>query len=94
MLKAMWNSAILAEAAQTDIVEGNHYFSPESLRKEYFRESQTQSVCRWKSTACYFTIVVDGKENADAAWYYPQPKAAASGIAGKVAFWKGVQIIS
>ncbi len=94
MVKAIWNNAVVAEAAQTDIVEGNHYFSPESLCREYFRESKTQSVCHWKGTARYYTLVVDGKENADAAWYHPEPKQAASNIAGKVAFWKGVRIES
>lgn len=94
MVKAMWNGAILAEAAQTEMVEGNHYFPPQSLNREYFRESGTQSVCPWKGTARYYTLMVDGKENADAAWYYPEPKAAASNIAGKVAFWRGVEIAS
>ena len=94
MVKAIWNNAVLAEAAQTDMVEGNHYFSPESLHREYFRQSETQSVCHWKGTARYYTLVVDGKENPDAAWYYPEPKQAASEIAGKVAFWKGVHIVS
>jgi uncharacterized protein (DUF427 family) len=94
MVKAIWNNAVVAEAAQTDVVEGNHYFSPESLRMEYFRETKTQSVCSWKGTARYYTLVVGGKENADAAWYYPEPKEAASKIAGKVAFWKGVHIVS
>jgi uncharacterized protein (DUF427 family) len=93
MAKAVWNNAIVAEAAETEIVEGNHYFPPESLHREYFRESATQSVCHWKGTARYFTLVVDGKENVDAAWYYPAPKAAASKIAGRVAFWRGVQVV-
>jgi uncharacterized protein (DUF427 family) len=94
MVKAMWNNAVLAEDAKTEIVEGNHYFPPESLHREYFRESATQSVCHWKGTARYYTLVVDGKENADAAWSYPAAKEAASKITGKVAFWKGVQITS
>lgn len=94
MVKAIWNNMVLAEAAQTDIVEGNHYFSPESLHREYFRESETRSVCHWKGTARYYSLMVDGKENADAAWYYLEPKQAASKIAGKVAFWKGVHILS
>lgn len=94
MVKAIWNNAVIAEDAQTDTVEGNHYFSPESLHREYFRQSETQSVCPWKGTARYYTLVVDGKENPDAAWYYPEPKQAASKIAGKVAFWKGVHIVT
>jgi uncharacterized protein (DUF427 family) len=92
MVKATWNNTVVAEATQTEIVEGNHYFPVESLRKEYFRDSATHSVCHWKGTASYYTLVVDGKENPDAAWYYPAPKEAASKIAGRVAFWKGVQV--
>ena len=92
MVKATWNNTVIAEAAQTEIVEGNHYFPADSLHKEYFRDSATHSVCHWKGTASYYTLVVDGKENPDAAWYYPAPKEAASKIAGRVAFWKGVQI--
>ena len=94
MVKAIWNYAVLAEDDQTDVVEGNHYFSPESLHREHFRESETQSVCHWKGTARYYTLVVDGKENPDAAWYYPEPKQVTSEVAGKVAFWKGVHIVS
>jgi uncharacterized protein (DUF427 family) len=92
MPKAIWNNAVIAESAQTEMVEGNHYFPPEALDRQYFRDSATQSVCPWKGTARYYTVVVDGKENPDAAWYYPTPKAAASQIAGRVAFWKGVKV--
>jgi len=92
MPKAIWNNAVIAESDQTEMVEGNHYFPPDSLRKEYFRDSKTHSVCPWKGTASYYTLQVDGKENPDAAWYYPDPKAAASRIAGRVAFWKGVKV--
>jgi uncharacterized protein (DUF427 family) len=93
MAKALWNDTVIAESADTKMVEGNHYFPPESVKKDFFRDSATTSVCGWKGTARYYTLVVDGKENADAAWYYPQPKAAASEIAGRVAFWKGVKVI-
>ena len=92
MPKAIWNNAVIAESDQTEMVEGNHYFPPDSLRKEYFRDRKTHSVCPWKGTASYYTLQVDGKENPDAAWYYPDPKAAASRIAGRVAFWKGVKV--
>lgn len=92
MMKAVWNGAVIAEADNTEIVEGNHYFPPEALRKEFFRPSDTQTVCPWKGTASYYSIVVGDKINADAAWYYPAPKSAASQIAGKIAFWKGVRV--
>jgi len=92
MAKALWNDTVIAESADTKIVEGNHYFPPDSVKKDFFRDSATTSVCGWKGTARYYTLVVDGKENADAAWYYPEPKAAASQIAGRIAFWKGVKV--
>ncbi|MBA7481507.1 hypothetical protein ES703_102724 [subsurface metagenome] len=94
MVKAIWNDAVIAEAAQTEVVEGNHYFPPESLAQQYFRKSATSSVCPWKGMANYYTIVVGGRQNTDAAWYYPNPRAAAAKIAGKVAFWKGVKIVN
>ncbi|MDE1935989.1 DUF427 domain-containing protein [Bradyrhizobium sp.] len=92
MVKAIWNGAVLAQSNQTEVVEGNHYFPPESLSQQYFRKSDTSSVCPWKGTASYYTIVVGTSENADAAWYYQNPKPAAANIAGRVAFWKGVKI--
>ncbi len=92
MPKAIWNNTIIAESAATEIVEGNHYFPADSLHQQYFRGSGTQSVCPWKGTASYYSVVVDGKENRDAAWYYPTPKPAAAQIAGRVAFWKGVKV--
>ena len=92
MAKAIWNDTVIAESADTKVVEGNHYFPPDSVKKDFFRDSATTSVCGWKGTARYYTLVVDGKENADAAWYYPEPKAAASQIAGRIAFWKGVKV--
>ena len=92
MMKAVWNETVIAESAKTEIVEGNHYFPPEALRMEFFQSSDTQTVCPWKGAARYYSIVVGGKVNADAAWYYPAPKTAASQIAGKVAFWKGVRV--
>jgi len=94
MVRAVWNDTLVAEANAAEIVEGNHYFPPESLAKEYFRDSETLSACHWKGAARYYTLVVGGRENVDAAWYYPNPKPAASKIAGKVAFWKGVKIVT
>lgn len=94
MAKAIWNGTVLAESNQTVMVEGNHYFPPESLNKAYFREASNTTVCPWKGTANYFDIVVDGKENKGAAWIYKQPKPAAKNIANHVAFWRGVQVES
>ena len=91
-MQATWNGAVLAESDETIVIEGNHYFPPESLKAEFFEDSDTHSVCPWKGTASYRTVVVDGERNADAAWYYPTPKDAAAEIAGYYAFWKGVQI--
>ena len=92
MPKATWNGAVLAESERTQLVEGNHYFPPESLNREYFRESDKQTECPWKGTASYFDIVVDGQTNKDAAWYYPAPKPAAKNIEAHVAFWNGVTV--
>ncbi|HEV8094128.1 MAG TPA: DUF427 domain-containing protein [Burkholderiales bacterium] len=94
MPKAIWNGAVIAQAEAGDvrIVEGNVYFSPESVDHTYLRESKTNTVCGWKGTASYYDVVVEGEVNHDAAWYYPLPKPAAEEIAGYVAFWKGVQI--
>jgi uncharacterized protein (DUF427 family) len=92
MVKAVWNGAVLAQSDDTIIVEGNHYFPAEAIRPEFFRPSQTTSVCPWKGTANYHSIVVDGAENPDAAWYYAEPKPAAAEIKGRVAFWKGVEV--
>jgi uncharacterized protein (DUF427 family) len=91
-MKAIWNNQIVAESANTIIIENNHYFPPESINSKYFKDSDTTSACHWKGTANYKTIVVDGIANEDAAWYYPNPSALAKGIAGYYAFWKGVKI--
>lgn len=92
MPKAVWNGAVLAESDQCVVVEGNQYFPPDSLNQEYFKPSSTHTTCPWKGTASYYTVVVDGQENPDAAWYYPSPKDAAKQIAGYVAFWRGVSV--
>ena len=91
-MKATWNGAILADSNDTIVVEGNHYFPPKSINREYFGDSDTQSTCPWKGLASYHDIVVDRKVNKDAAWYYPAPKEAARQITGHVAFWRGVQV--
>ncbi len=92
MHKATWNGTVLAESDVTVVVEGNHYFPAAALKMEHFKPSAKMTVCGWKGTASYYTVSVDGKENADAAWYYPTPKDAAKEIAGHVAFWKGVTV--
>ncbi len=92
MAKAIWNDAVLAESRATLIVENNHYFPPDALKREYFIESDTRSTCPWKGVAHYYHLQVDGKRNPDAAWFYPYPKEAAVAIKDHVAFWKGVEI--
>jgi uncharacterized protein (DUF427 family) len=92
MPKAVWNGKTIAESKKTVVMEGNHYFPPDSLVLEYFKPSDTTSVCPWKGTATYYHIEVDGKINSDAAWYYPDPKKAAEEIRDHVAFWKGVAV--
>ena len=91
-MKATWNGAVLAESDRTEVVEGNHYFPPDAVKREFFSNSSTHSVCPWKGTASYYTVEVSGKQNPDAAWYYPAPKDAAKNIADYVAFWKGVEV--
>ncbi len=92
MIRATWNGAIVAESDHTVTVEGNHYFPPDSVRMEYLADSESHTRCPWKGKASYYNLVVDGKENPDAAWYYPKPTRAAARIAGHVAFWHGVSV--
>jgi len=92
-MKAIWHNVIVAESDETIVVEGNHYFPPESIKPEYFRESTTHTTCSWKGEASYYDIVVNEKVNKDAAWYYPEPKEEAKHIKDYVAFWKGVEIV-
>lgn len=92
MAKATWNGETIAESDVFEIVEGNVYFPREAVRSEVLRDSGTHTICPWKGTASYYTLEVNGKENPDAAWYYPDPKPAASNIAGHVAFWRGVTV--
>ena len=93
MPKAIWKGTTLASSDATVVVEGNHYFPPNSIDCAHFRESDAHTVCGWKGTASYYDVVVDEDVNAQAAWYYPDPKSAASNIKGYVAFWKGVEVI-
>lgn len=93
MASATWNGATIAESDDIVVVEGNLYFPRASVREEFVQASAHTSVCPWKGTASYLSVVVDGRVNADAAWYYPTPKDAAAQIAGRVAFWKGVQVV-
>ena len=91
-VKAVWKGAVLAESDRTEVVEGNHYFPADAIRKDHFMPSSTHTVCPWKGTASYYTVEVNGERNPDAAWYYPQTKEAAKNIEGYVAFWKGVEV--
>ncbi len=91
-MKAVWNGVVIAESDDTVVVEGNHYFPESALRREFVLESAHHTTCGWKGTASYYSLQVNGSENRDAVWYYPTPKAGAEQVAGRVAFWKGVQV--
>jgi uncharacterized protein (DUF427 family) len=91
-MKATWNGAVIAESDDIVTVEGNAYFPAESVNKAYLRDSSHQSTCPWKGVASYYSLDVDGKQNENAAWFYPAPKDAAKQITGRVAFWKGVSV--
>ena len=92
-MKAIWNGKTIAESNDTVVVERNHYFPKASVNADYLTDSATHTTCPWKGLASYYSLTVDGKTNADAAWYYPDPKSAASEIKDHVAFWKGVQVV-
>jgi uncharacterized protein (DUF427 family) len=92
MARAIWEGMVLAESGDTIEVEGNRYFPPESVKREFFQPSQRHTVCPWKGTANYYDVVVGEKSNPDAAWYYPEPSKAAANIRNYVAFWRGVRI--
>jgi len=92
-MRAIWNDTVLAQSDETVVVEGNHYFPADALRREYVRASDRQTTCPWKGTASYYDVVVGDAVNPAAAWYYPAPKDAARAIAGRVAFWKGVRVV-
>jgi len=91
-MKAIWNDTVIAESEDTIVIENNHYFPAESIKIEFFKESDSHSTCPWKGLASYYTLTVEGKENKDAAWYYPEVSELARTIKGRVAFWKGVRI--
>ncbi len=91
-MKATWNDVVLAESDKTVVVEGNHYFPPDTIKGEYFQKSDTHTICGWKGEASYYDVVVNGHINKDAAWYYPETKPAADEIRGYVAFWRGVKV--
>lgn len=91
-MKASWNGQVIAESNETIVIEGNHYFPKDSIVQDFFIPSSTHSTCPWKGEASYFSLDVDGSENVDAAWFYPQPKDAAKEIKDYVAFWRGVEI--
>jgi uncharacterized protein (DUF427 family) len=93
-VKAIWNGAVLAESDDTVVVEGNHYFPADSLQRSHFEASEAHSVCPWKGTASYYDVRVGGAVNAGAAWYYPAPLAEAEQIRDRVAFWKGVDVVT
>ena len=92
MVEARWNGSLIASSDDTVVVEGNHYFPLDAVNAEVLRQSSTTSVCPWKGTAHYYSLNVDGSENRDAAWYYPEPKQEAEHIRGRVVFWKGVTV--
>ena len=92
-MKAVWNNTVIAESDSTIVIEGNHYFPPESIKKEFFDESSTNTRCGWKGTASYYSIKIDGELNKDCAWHYPEPSEAATKIKGYIAFWKGVEVV-
>jgi uncharacterized protein (DUF427 family) len=92
MVQATWNGVVIAESDSTVVVEENHYFPASSVRQDFLQESSTTTICPWKGTAHYYSLVVEGSKNVDAVWYYPDPKPAAEEIRGRIAFWKGVQV--
>lgn len=92
MVKAIWNNTLIAESDETVVVEGNHYFPIEAVHQEYLLSSPATTQCGWKGTASYYDLVVDGKTNPQAAWYYAEPKEAAAEIRGRIAFWHGVEV--
>ncbi len=94
VVKAVWNDVVIAESDRCVVVEGNQYFPWEDVKQEYFQPSSTHTTCPWKGVASYYTLNVNGKTNPDAAWYYPEPKPAAAQIKGRVAFWKGVKVMT
>ncbi|MGZ3757851.1 MAG: DUF427 domain-containing protein [Mucilaginibacter sp.] len=91
-MKAVWNNRVIAESDNTVVVENNHYFPKQSVKADFLKNSGTHTTCPWKGVASYYSLDVDGKQNIDAAWYYPEPKQQAASIKDHIAFWKGVQV--
>ena len=91
-MKALWKGNVIAESNDTVVVEGNHYFPADSVRRDLLDKSDTKTTCPWKGVASYYNIVVGEDVNSDATWTYPEPKEAAKGIAGRFAFWRGVEV--
>jgi uncharacterized protein (DUF427 family) len=92
MVKAVWNDTVVAQSDRTVVVEGNHYFPASDVKSEYLQPSDSHTVCPWKGTASYYTLEIEGVQNADAAWYYPEPKPAATRVKDRIAFWHGVRV--
>ncbi len=92
-MKAVWNDTVIAESDETVMVEGNHYFPSDSIKREYFHKTETSTSCPWKGMASYYSVTVNGKTNTDCAWYYPMPSKEAEKLKDRVAFWNGVQVI-
>ena len=91
-MKAIWNNQVIAESSDTLVIEGNHYFPHESVKKEFMKPSDKHTTCPWKGVASYYDVEVDNETNQDAAWYYPDPKDGAKTIKGYIAFWRGVSV--
>ena len=91
-MKAIWNNTLIAESDDTVLVEGNHYFPESALKREFITFSNHKTSCPWKGQASYYSLLVKGELNTDAAWYYADPKPEAEAIRGRVAFWKGVTV--
>lgn len=92
-MQAIWNNQVIPESIDTVVVEGNHYFPIDSVKPDFLKPSEMKTSCPWKGQASYYSLEVDGELNKDAAWYYPDPKPAASVIKDRIAFWKGVKVV-
>ena len=92
-MKAVWQGTVIAESSETIVVEGNHYFPEAAVKQAFLAPSATHTTCGWKGVASYYDVIVDGQTNKDAAWFYPTPKAGAAEVAGRIAFWRGVQVV-
>ena len=92
MTRAIWNGAVIAESDACETVDGNKYFPPDAVKREFLRPSATHTACWWKGTASYYDVVVDGQVNKDAAWYYAETEPAAANVKGYIAFWRGVKV--